>query len=312
MQTLSEQGMHHLKTDAWLKTSAGTPRGYIQPQQLEELWFHTGTACNLSCPFCLEGSKPGDNRLQQMQFEEVRPYLDAAVELGVARFAFTGGEPFVNRDFVRILDYALMQRPCLVLTNATKPLRSRMHQVLPLRDKPHPLRFRVSLDYPELARHDAARGAGNFALALDTLAWLHREGFGVSIARLGEKGEDTEAVEAAYHELLAGAGVPEDTHLVVFPDFFGPGAHPGGVPEITEECMTTYHTEESRAGFMCAYSKMIVKREGRLRVYACTLVDDDPDYDLGEDLRAALAYRILLRHHRCFSCFSCGASCSER
>ena len=40
-------------------TPDGEPRGYIQPHALRELWFHTGTACNLSCPFCLEGSKPG-------------------------------------------------------------------------------------------------------------------------------------------------------------------------------------------------------------------------------------------------------------
>ena len=49
--------------DDWRLTSRGDPRGYVQPHALTELWFHTGTACNLECPFCLEGSKPGDNRL---------------------------------------------------------------------------------------------------------------------------------------------------------------------------------------------------------------------------------------------------------
>ena len=48
----------------WLITSKDEKRGYIQPQLLHELWFHTGTSCNLRCPFCLEGSKPGDNRLE--------------------------------------------------------------------------------------------------------------------------------------------------------------------------------------------------------------------------------------------------------
>ena len=44
-----------------LLDSTGNPRGYIQPKQLKELWFHTGTICNLRCSFCFEGSKPGDN-----------------------------------------------------------------------------------------------------------------------------------------------------------------------------------------------------------------------------------------------------------
>ena len=52
--------MHHLETTDWLQTDDGQPRGYIEPESLQELWFHTGTNCNLRCPFCFEGSKPGD------------------------------------------------------------------------------------------------------------------------------------------------------------------------------------------------------------------------------------------------------------
>lgn len=52
------------RTDPWLFTSRHEPRGYIQPQTLEELWFHTGTQCNLSCPFCYEGSGPTSQRIE--------------------------------------------------------------------------------------------------------------------------------------------------------------------------------------------------------------------------------------------------------
>ena len=89
-----------------------------------------------------------------------------------------------------------------------------------------------------------------------------------------------------------------------------PGAR-ANVPTITEHCMTTYQSADTRRAFMCAFSKMIVKKDGRLRVYACTLVDDDPDYDLGGTLAESLPKRIMLRHHRCYSCFAYGSSCSE-
>jgi hypothetical protein len=75
--------------------------------------------------------------------------------------------------------------------------------------------------------------------------------------------------------------------------------------------MTTYHTLQSRQGFMCAFSKMVIKKEGAMRVYACTLVDDDASYDLGSTLAECLDKRIMLRHHRCYSCFAFGSSCSE-
>jgi len=302
---------YHISDPAWIKTPSGDPRGYIQPSELKELWFHTGTVCNLSCSFCLEGSKPGDNRIQPITFEEAKRYIDEALSLGVEKFSFTGGEPFVIPDMVQILDYALDHRPCLVLTNATEPLRNRLKEILAFKEKPNPLNFRVSIDSHIADEHDEFRGKGNFKLSLNVLSYLNKAGFGVSVARISKPEEDTEVVNAAYAEIFDEAGLPKDTHLVVFPDFHNPNASPD-VPHITENCMTTYTTEETRNAMMCGFSKMIVKKNGRAGVYACTLVDDDDDYDLGDSLKESLDFRIMLKHHRCFSCFANGASCSER
>lgn len=302
--------MYPINKHDWLFTPEGDPRGYIQPQVLKELWFHTGTLCNLCCPFCLEGSKPGDQRIEQITDAEAHPFVEEALTLGVEQFSFTGGEPFVNRDLVSILARALSDRPCLVLTNGTEPLLSRMREVVHLRKKPHPLIFRVSLDHPDPAQHDAGRGQGRFNLVLKTLAHLHAQGFSVSIARQEVPSENREAVDAAYRPYLQAAGLPTDLHIVSFPDFMPPGAM-AQVPHITETCMTSYKDETARAAFMCSYSRMIVKKNGRTGVYACTLVDDDGDYDLGSTLTEAMAVRVMLKHHRCYSCFACGASCSE-
>lgn len=284
--------------------------GFIQPHALDELWFHTGTACNLSCPFCLEGSKPGDGRLDRITLADARPLIDEALSLGVRQFSFTGGEPLIVKEFPAILGYAAARRPCLVLTNATDPLLSRVSELEALRDAPQPISFRVSIDHPDERRHDAGRGAGSFLEALEGLRALAGMGFAISVARQMPADEDTAAVEAAYRDLFRQHGLPEALRLVAFPDFDLPGASPV-VPAITEDCMTRYHTEETRRAFMCAFSKMVVKIEGRMRVYACTLVDDDPSYDLGGSLTEAMPARIELRHHRCYACFEFGASCSE-
>jgi MoaA/NifB/PqqE/SkfB family radical SAM enzyme len=297
-------------TDDWLQTPHGEPRGYIQPHTLSELWFHTGTACNLACPFCLEGSKPGDRRLGRVALADVRPFVDEAVLLGVRQFSFTGGEPFINRDLVHILAYALDRAPCLVLSNGVDAVTQRLAQIEPLLASAHPLAFRISIDHPDEALHDAGRGAGNFAKAWTALHRLHERGFKVSIARQMALEEDSAVVEAAYRELLCRHGVPEDVPLVAFPDFGAPGAQ-RAVPDVTESCMKQFQTEATRREFMCAYSKMIVKQGGRMRVYACTLVDDDPAYDQGTTLRESLAMRVRLKHQRCYSCFRYGASCSE-
>ncbi len=294
----------------WFYTPAGDRRGYIQPHTLRELWFHTGTLCNLACPFCLEGSKPGDDRLGRLTLAEVRPWIDEAVGLGVEQLSFTGGEPFVIRDMVAILEYAAARRPCLVLTNGTRPLHRRIDALAALAGAPHPVSFRVSLDYPDSARHDAGRGEGSFEQALEGLVMLRAAGFKVSVARQLEEGEDEPAIRAAYAALFRARGLPEDLALVPFPDFLTPGAVPA-VPQVSTSCMTTYQTEESRRAYMCAFSKMVIKKDGRLRVYACTLVDDDEEYDLGGSLAESLGKRISMKHHRCYSCFAYGSSCSE-
>ncbi len=285
-------------------------RGYIDPGPLRELWFHTGTACNLACPFCLEGSKPGDNRLDRITLQDAQPLLDEAVDLGVEQFSFTGGEPFIVKDFVNILRYASTLNPCLVLTNGTDPVLKRLRQIETLAGQPHPVAFRISIDYPDETRHDAGRGSGSFAKSWQGLSELHQRGFKISVARQTDAGEDNDAVTAEYCKHFRQHQLPEDTTIVAFPDFLTPGCHPE-VPTITESCMTTYHTEETRQAFMCSFSKMVIKKQGRMRVYACTLVDDDESYDLGGSLAESLGKRIMMRHHRCYSCFAFGSSCSE-
>ena len=291
-------------------TETAEPRGYIQPGALRELWFHTGTACNLACPFCLEGSRPGDDRLQRITLADAKPLLDEAASLGVRQYSFTGGEPFIVKDFIRILRYASNLGPCLVLTNGTDPMIRRLGEIESLATRLHPVSFRISIDYPDATRHDAARGRGNFAKSWQSLAALHARGFAVSLARQSDSGEDGAAVDGEFRELFAENGLPADTRIVSFPDFLPPGSNPA-VRRITENCMTTHHDEESRRSFMCYFSKMVVKKQGRMRVYACTLVDDDESFDLGGSLAESRGRRIMLRHHRCYSCFAYGSSCSE-
>ncbi len=284
--------------------------GYIDSHALDELWFHTGTACNLACPFCLEGSKPGDNRLQRMNLADVTPYIDEAVNLGVKQFSFTGGEPFIIKDFIKILDYASRQKPCLVLTNGTEPLIKRIDALTPLIGNKNSIRFRISLDYSDIKKHDLGRGAGSFEKALQGIRLLNDKGFKVSIARQMETNEIKESVDSHYREILKNNNLPFDLPIVAFPDFLNPGSI-ANVPVITEQCLVDYHTDSSRKEFMCAYSRMLIKKNDEIRVYACTLVDDDSRYDMGGSLTKSIDKRVFLHHHRCYSCFAFGASCSE-
>lgn len=307
MELITKEQAH---SASWYYTKDGSSRGYIDSHVIKELWFHTGTACNLVCPFCLEGSSPGDHRLQLIKLDDVRPFINEAIGLGVEQFSFTGGEPFVAKGMMDILSYASRFCPCLVLTNGTEPVLQRIHQIATLANSVYPVSFRVSIDYPDQLLHDSGRGEGSFNNAMEGIRQLHGLGFHVSVARQIAVDEDSNAVTAQYRALFRQQQVSEDMRLIAFPNFMPPGSAPK-IPQITEHCMTHYQTTESRSHFMCAFSKMVIKINERMKVYACTLVDDDPEYELGNTLTESLEQRISMKHHRCFSCFAYGSSCSE-
>jgi molybdenum cofactor biosynthesis enzyme MoaA len=269
-----------------------------------ELWIHTGTACNLECPFCLEGSRPGDTRLERIKLNEIKPYLDQAAALGVQRFGFTGGEPLIVKDIVKILEYALSLRPCLILSNGTAPLLKRLHQLQLLKQQAHPLSFRISIDYPEQQRHDTARGWGNYQRAIEGLQLLHAQGFPISIARQMDAAEDAAVVAERYRHLLRKAYLPEDLRIVALPEFGRPGSNADS--DLLATAPIEVHSQ-----LMCSHSRMLLKRAGQLRIYACSFTDDDERFDLGVDLPTATTAPVSLQHHRCKQCVKYAASYSE-
>ncbi len=281
----------------------------IALDRLRTLWVHTGTACNLSCPFCHEGSSPGDTRLQAPSLAELAPLLTAAATQGVERFAFTGGEPLILKGIHEILHCALQLRPVLVITNGTAPFIRRAHQLAPLKAAPHALAFRVSIDWPDEARHDAGRGYRNFRKALEGLRLLHAAGFDAGITRQQDPGEDGAAVAARFRQLLRRQLLPEDLPVIALPELgalaasreatAGAGNTPAWNPGLVAD-------EAALAAAPCARSRMLIRRDGRLRLTACPLVDDDPAFDQPPDFVATACSAVAPTHRRCATCLACG------
>jgi uncharacterized Fe-S cluster-containing radical SAM superfamily protein len=277
-----------------------TSPDFITLESFRELWVHTGTACNLSCPFCHEGSKPGDTRLEAPTPAELMPLLDAAAARGVERFAFTGGEPLILKGIQQILLHALSLRPVLVLTNGTAPYIRRAHQLAQLRAAPHPLSFRVSIDYPEETRHDAGRGLKNFRKAMEGLRLLHAAGFAVGITRQITAGEDPAAVTRAFRQLMRKQHLPEDLPIVALPELGLPGTSP-----LPASVAAGTMTQDAVAS-PCRVSRMLLRRNGQLRFHACPLTDDAPHFDVGANLEEALAATVVANHDRCAQCLGPG------
>ena len=297
------------------RTAAGKPRAHVALGALKTLWFNTGTLCNLTCATCYIESSPTNDRLAYLTTDEVRVYLDEISErdLATEEIGFTGGEPFLNPDFVDMLELTLERGfRALVLTNAMRPMMKVAERLEPLAarhgDK---LVMRVSLDHFSQALHETERGPRSWAPAIDGLIWLTRKGFTVNIAGRLKWGESETAMRDGYRRLFRTHDLAIDADdrvsLVLFPEM--DEAH--DVPEISTGCWDVLGL--SPDDMMCASSRMVVKRRGEVDpvVAPCTLLPYDRAFELGTTLAEAES-AVSLNHPHCARfCVLGGGACSK-
>jgi uncharacterized Fe-S cluster-containing radical SAM superfamily protein len=298
------------------RTAAGEPRAQVKMETLATLWFNTGTLCNIACRNCYIESSPRNDRLVYLTRAEVATYLDeiGRERTGTEEIGFTGGEPFMNADFLGMLEDTLARGfRVLVLTNAMRPMQRARGRLIGIREQfGERLTMRVSLDHFTPERHEDERGPRTFKPTLDGLVWLARNRFRLAVAGRTMWGDDEGTERAGYARLFAEHAIPVDAfsprELVLFPEI-DPTAD---VPEITDACWDKLG--KSPADVMCASSRMIVKRKGSAHpvVVACTLLPYDARFELGATLSAA-ARTVALNHPNCARfCVLGGASCSAR
>ncbi len=272
---------------------------------LRDFWLHTGSKCNLNCPLCLESAHSRSQRVEHPTFQEAEHHIFEALEQGAQRLCFTGGEPFVYPEFIKILGAALNYRPCLVLTNATEPIESYLTELASFAIRMHPLHIRVSIDYPFESAHDRIRGKGAFQRTLRNCARLERLGHHISIARRQSPHENAHDVNAQYRKIFHDFELAESTPLVSFPEL-SPSTLPldaqslhmrGKVPTKQEQC----------ASLMCTHSMIAAKKYGKFCIYPCFLTHDDESFLLGQSLAEASEHTSIIPNHR--RCQTCLAQC---
>ena len=301
-------------------TAKGETRASVSFRRLETLWINTGTLCNIECANCYIHSSPTDDRLVYFTAADAaRLFVEAAAiaaESGqsLPEIGFTGGEPFMNPNMLAMTEDALVRgHEVLILTNAMQPMmRPKVKQgLISLRERfGEALKLRVSIDHHTEALHDAERGKGSFAKAIEGLRWLAANGFSLAIAGRTIFGETEVDERAGYAAFLAREGIALDADdpsaLLLFPEM----DERAEVPEITTACWDILH--KNPADMMCATGRMAVKRKGAAApvLVACTLLPDDPRFEMGQTIRESLS-PVKLNHPHCAKfCVLGGASCS--
>lgn len=276
---------------------------------LDHLWFQVGgTLCNLECRHCFISCSPHNHSFGFLDLETVRRALDESVRLGVKEYYFTGGEPFLNRDMVPILELTLRYGPATVLTNGTVFKEEWLERLAKAdADSPYSLEFRVSIDGFTAARNDPVRGPGTFDRALHGVRQLVAHGFLpiITVTRTSDDQDDGELFRG-FVRLLRDNGY-DRPRIKVLPTL-RIGAEQGRQRGYRDEERVTPEMMDGfdQAQLICHHSRIVTDRG----VYVCPILIEAPDARLGDTLGEAMK-PYALRHHACYTCYQYGALCAN-
>ncbi|MEM7171182.1 MAG: radical SAM protein [Pseudomonadota bacterium] len=296
-------------------TADGQKRGVVALTELQTLWFNTGTLCNLMCQNCYIESSPRNDRLSYLTRDEVAAYLDEITErqIPTKEIGFTGGEPFMNPQFIHILEESLSRGfQTLVLTNAMRPMMKCAVNLLDLQDRyGDQLILRISLDHYTRELFEIERGRNSWPPTIKGLTWLAQNGFKIRLAGRSCWGESEATARLGFAKFCAEHALPVDAQnpetVMIFPEM----DEDLDVPEITEHCWDILGIAPQ--DIMCATSRMVVKRKGEDRpvVMPCTLLPYQDNFVMGHTLADAEA-AVPLNHPHCSRfCVLGGGSCSR-
>lgn len=281
----------------------------VELSGLDELWFQVaGTRCNLECTHCFISCSPHNDRFGFLTIATVERALAESVERGVREYYFTGGEPFLHRDFVAILERTLEYGPATVLTNGTVLKEDWLTRLRDAEQRSiYSLEFRVSIDGPNAESNDAVRGPRTFERAMDGVALLVKFGFLpiLTMTRLWDEADD-ERVLAEFRNVLLSRGY-DRPRIKLLPrlQIGAEAARTGGyepLDRVTAEMMENY--DASR--LICSHSRVVTDRG----IAVCPILLDQPGALLGETLAEASG-PFALRHGACYTCYQHGAICTN-
>lgn len=275
---------------------------------LDTLWFQVaGTICNIACTHCFISCSPKNHAHEMMSLAVVQRHLDDARKLGVREYYFTGGEPFMNRDLLPILEATLRQGPATVLTNGMLLRAEVCRKLRELFDaSEYSLDIRVSLDGFDAASHDAIRGNGVWDRVMIGLRNLAEAGLNpVITVTTAAEGVASAEGRTRFLELIRSFGFSRPRLKVLSLFRIGAEETRSRAYESWERLTQESLTNEEAAVLQCSSCRMVTSKG----VYVCPILIEEPQARMGDTLAETLT-SFPLDYGACHTCWVDGVTCT--
>ena len=231
-----------------------------------------------------------------------------SVEHGVREYYFTGGEPFLNKELVRMLKRTLQFGPATVLTNGTVLKQAWLQELREAEESSgFSLEFRVSIDGPTPEINDPVRGDGTFDRAIQGVTLLCQNDF-LPIITMTQTWDDSESLTILenFRDVLRDHGC-DRPRLKILPRLkIGAEESRTEGYQDTERITQPMMEEFDRDQLLCHHSRVVTNRG----VYVCPILLESPDARMGTTIRDSLL-PFSLSHGACYTCYQYGAICTN-
>ena len=274
---------------------------------LDTLWFQVaGTVCNIACTHCFISCSPKNHSHEMLTLSDVETRLAEGRALGVREYYFTGGEPFMNRDLLPMLEATLKQGPASVLTNGMLLRKEVCHRLRELADQSeYSLDIRVSLDGFDRQTHDAIRGAGVWDRVMIGLRNLADADINpvITVTEAAD-GVRTDEGRKRFLELIRSWGF-QKPRLKTLPLFrIGAEEKRTRAYQDWERLTSDYLSDRDAEVLQCSSCRMITSKG----VYVCPILIETAEARMGDTIAETLR-PFPLRYGACHTCWVEGVSC---
>lgn len=144
----------------------------------DKIRFLVANGCNYRCRFCHNEGQTKNIPQKTMSFEQLRILIDYIKDQDISELCFSGGEPFLNKEVIKMIQYADENTTCDVgcATNLSLITDEQIKDLAQTRVK-----FNIQFPFATMTDFKNSTGSGNYIKILDTIKKVQDAGICIGL-----------------------------------------------------------------------------------------------------------------------------------
>ena len=144
----------------------------------DKIRFLVTNGCNYRCRFCHNEGQSKDSPSRHMSYDNFKTLIDFVKDQDISELCFSGGEPFLNKDLIRMIRYADDNTASDIgcATNLSLITNSQIHELSSTRVK-----FNIQFPFASDADFRDSTGSGNYMKVVETIKKVQDSGINIGL-----------------------------------------------------------------------------------------------------------------------------------